>query len=229
MGIAMNNLLLMLQSIDAFFPVGTFTLSNGLETYVQQGKIKNECDLEQYLCCFLETFPFNDLGLMFHAYNSANDANKISMIDNIATAIKIPKEIRAGSNKTGIRLLKAIKHIGNDCPSLNLYQDIIKNGKAKGYHSVALGLYANDINMDINQALEMYTYSTCSAIVNNSVKLVPLSQMGGQKVLSKTITSIDRVIEAAKNTEITDLGRASMTYDILCMQHEKLYYRLYIS
>ena len=39
----------MLQSMDAFFPVGAFTLSNGLEDYVVSGRMKDSVDLRQYL------------------------------------------------------------------------------------------------------------------------------------------------------------------------------------
>ena len=47
----------MMQSLDAFFPVGAFTLSNGLEDYVLRDRIQNGKDLENYIQGFLQIFP----------------------------------------------------------------------------------------------------------------------------------------------------------------------------
>ena len=40
----MGNMLRMLQTIDAFFPIGAFTLSNGLEDYVAAERISSTAD-----------------------------------------------------------------------------------------------------------------------------------------------------------------------------------------
>ena len=47
----MNELkrLYMLQICDSLFPIGAFTLSNGLETYVQRGVVHSPETLAAYL------------------------------------------------------------------------------------------------------------------------------------------------------------------------------------
>ena len=67
MDIIMNeiNFLKLLQSVDAFFPIGAFTLSNGLEDYVLRERIETAEELSEYLKGFLQIFPYNDLGLLF--------------------------------------------------------------------------------------------------------------------------------------------------------------------
>lgn len=52
----MNNavaFLNILQSVDAFFPVGAFTLSNGLEDYVIGERLTGSDELRQYLKGFM--------------------------------------------------------------------------------------------------------------------------------------------------------------------------------
>ena len=61
----------MMQSLDAFFPVGAFTLSNGLEDYVLRDRIQNGKDLENYIQGFLQIFPYSDLGIVSLAYRNA--------------------------------------------------------------------------------------------------------------------------------------------------------------
>ena len=75
----------------------------------------------------------------------------------------------------------------------------------------------------------MYAYSNISSIANNAVKLVPLSQMEGQKVLYDNLAGIVSAVEKAENVFMDDLGIAGSMYEIHCMNHEKLYSRQYMS
>mgnify|MGYP006978079367 FL=1 len=51
-----------LQICDSLFPVGAFTLSNGLETYVQHDIITSPKGLEEYLHSYISVLPYNELG-----------------------------------------------------------------------------------------------------------------------------------------------------------------------
>ena len=43
-----------------------------------------------------------------------------------------------------------------------------------------------DNGIELSEGLAVYGYSICSAIVTNCVKLVPLSQLAGQKILGES-------------------------------------------
>lgn len=62
------SILQMLQVSDSLFPIGAFTLSNGLETFVLDKSLKSKEDLEEYIDCFLSVLPYNELGVMMLAY-----------------------------------------------------------------------------------------------------------------------------------------------------------------
>ena len=59
-----------LQICDSLFPVGAFTLSNGLETYVQHDIITSPKELEEYLHSYISVLPYNELGATAAAYNA---------------------------------------------------------------------------------------------------------------------------------------------------------------
>ena len=46
---SMKSFLSIMQSVDSFFPIGAFTLSNGLEDYVVRERIQTSEDLQAYL------------------------------------------------------------------------------------------------------------------------------------------------------------------------------------
>mgnify|MGYP004571421817 FL=1 len=75
----------------------------------------------------------------------------------------------------------------------------------------------------------MYGYSVISAIVNNAVKLVPLSQLGGQRILFEEMEKLTEAAEKAMKTETEMLGVSGAAYEIHCMNHEHLYSRQYMS
>ena len=51
-----------LQICDSLVPVGAFTLSNGLETYIQHDIITSPKGLEEYLHSYISVLPYNELG-----------------------------------------------------------------------------------------------------------------------------------------------------------------------
>lgn len=222
------SILQMLQVSDSLFPIGAFTLSNGLETFVAEGSLKSNEDLENYLKSFLAVLPYNELGVMMLAYKNADDTNYVNRLDEYFTALKSPFEVRTGSRKLCSRFLKIWESI-REYPHLGNYRKMIKEKKCPGNHAIAVGLYAKDIGLDLNVAAEVYTYSLVSAIVTNAVKTVPLSQLAGQKILNETLEKIEICVETADEIVMEDLGVTAPIIDIAAMNHECLYSRLYMS
>lgn len=224
-----KSFLSMLQSVDAFFPIGAFTLSNGLEDYVVRERITSVIELQEYLAGFLQIFPYNDLGLLALAYHHASEPEYLLRLDAIAGAMKGSSEVRIGSVKMCSRYLKARVAMDDCNGALHWYKEQMAQNEAIGFHPIALGIYAASIDIEEERLLDMYAYSVVSAIVNNAVKLVPLSQMEGQKLLFESLEHLQAVTEAAKQVNLEDLGIAGTACEIHCMNHEKLYSRQYMS
>lgn len=229
MGMDELGFLALLQSVDAFFPVGAFTLSNGLEDYVLSERLRDEEALPTYLRGFLQSFPYGDLGLLSLAYRNAGNREELRTLDHLAAAMKAAKEVRTGSIRMGSRYLKAREAIGDVTEGLAWYRDEIRGKRAYGFHPIALGIYAAEIGYAEEELLAMYGYSVLSAIVNNAVKLVPLSQLSGQRILYEAFDGLKEAAQAALHVTSEQLGVSGAAYEIHCMRHEKLYSRLYMS
>lgn len=210
-----------MQSVDAFFPIGAFTLSNGLENYVLEEWIKSPDDLEKYITGFLHSFPYQDLGMMHLAYENSEDKNYIMRLDETAGAMKIPQEVRNGSLRMGKRFVKALEKMDGNEIDMSWYSN--------GFHPIALGIYGKKCGIDEEQLLIMYGYGTLSAIVNNAVKLVPLSQMEGQRVLHDSFENLKKAVKKTLTITLDDIGVSAIANEIHCMRHERLYTRQYMS
>lgn len=224
-----KSFLKLLQSVDAFFPVGAFTLSNGLEDYVLCEIIKKEQDLCNYLDSFLQVFAYNDLGLLSLAYRNAQNKKQLLLLDQLAGAMKSAKEIRTGSIRMCSRYIKAREAMGDQIKSLVWYKKQIQGKSALGFYPIALGIYAAELKFSLQDFLLMYGYSVISAIVNNVVKLVPLSQLSGQRVLFGKFDELKNAAEKAIDVDFEMLGTSGCAFEIHCMNHEYLYSRQYMS
>lgn len=224
-----KNLLRMMQSVDAFFPIGAFTLSNGLEDYVIRERITSTQELREYLEGFLQIFHYNDLGIVALAYQYEGKPEYLLQLDALVNAMKSSKEVRTGSVKMCSRYLKAREAMEDCNGTLKWYMEIIKEKKAVGFHSIAVGIYGASLGMAMEDLLSMYGYSVLSAIVNNGVKLVPLSQMEGQKELFQIMDKLEEAVQKAMSVKLEELGVSGSAFEIHCMNHEHLYSRQYMS
>lgn len=224
-----KNFLSIMQSVDAFFPIGAFTLSNGLEDYVVREDLKSSRDLEEYMKGFLELFPYQDLGILSLAYKYYKVPEKILLLDELTEAMKGASEVRIGSSRMCSRYLK-VRSAMQDVPQMLLwYEKEIRDKHAAGFHPIALGIYGASVEIEEETLLVMYAYSVVSAIANNTVKLVPLSQMEGQRVLYQNMEHLINAVNQAKKVRIEEIGVSGGLYEIHCMNHERLYSRQYIS
>lgn len=224
------SLLAMLQSQDSLFPIGAFTLSNGLETLVQEMVITTPKDLQEYVKSYLSVMPYNELGVMVLAYRNCQDMIFIQELDEYYAALRVPMEVRQGSEKLCRRFLKILEHIKEkDFSVLNSYYEKIRKRECYGHQPVAVGLYAREQGVPLKEAVTIYGYNILSAIVTNTVKSVPLSQMEGQKILFEAFPDLETAVIQAQKVSLMDIGIGQTECEIAAMRHEILYSRLYMS
>lgn len=228
----MDKRYLLLQINDAAFPIGSYTHSYGLETYIQKNLVKNSNDVYEYIKANAKTnFLYTELLAAYKAYEFAeeNNLSKILELEEIIDASKIPKEIRTASEKLGSRFIKTVSSLDVKYES-NIFNEYIKKeNEGTRIHSSAYGVFCFSAGIDKVKAMEGYLYAYVSASIINAVKLIPLSQNEGQKILYNCYKFFDEIIDMLPNFDIKDLCLSTPGFDIRCMQHEALYSRLYMS
>lgn len=97
-----NNLLSLLQLSDPTLPIGGFAHSAGLETYIQKGIVKDLKSAAAYVAGMLsQNIQYTDAAFVSFVYDAAqqNNFEELILLDDECTAVKLPKEIRQGSQK----------------------------------------------------------------------------------------------------------------------------------
>lgn len=228
----MNPLLTLLQINDSMFPIGGFTQSYGLESYVSQGFVRDTETSFTYAENMLRHNVFyNDAAFLMSTWKMLDEkkhASHFKKQDELISALKAPMEIRMASRKLAIRFLKVTQDLKPVTRCSN-YLKKIQDGRLHGHYPVAFAMYAHAHRILKKDVLSAFYYNTLAGIVTNCAKLVPISQNDGQKILFQLQPTINELVEKQDMLDDSLMGLCFIGQEIRCMQHEKQYSRLYIS
>jgi urease accessory protein len=226
-----SNLIKLLHLTDPALPIGGFSHSAGLETYVQQGKVNNTSTAKDFVMQMLsKNIHYTDAAFVSLAYDAAEaqDMATIIALDAECSAVKLPEEMRKASSKMGNRLSKIFYPLCTD-EFIDAYYEAIKILQTSGHYCIAFALVAAAHNIEKQEALTGFYYNAAVGFVTNSVKLIPLSQQSGQEILYSLHSLIEKLAKENLQPDKELIGLCCSAFDIKAMQHERLYSRLYMS
>ncbi|KFF75577.1 urease accessory protein UreF [Chryseobacterium sp. P1-3] len=221
----------LLHLADPTLPIGGYTHSNGLETYVQERIVHNVETAREFVQNMLQyNLKFNDGAFVKLAYEAAEkgDLQALLTLDNECNAVKCPKEIRQASQKLGLRLIKIFKR-RESFPFMEAFEKAIRNKEANSHYCIVFGVYAYLMEIPLYEALLGFYYTSVAGMITNAVKLVPLGQLDGQDILFALYPVMEKTVWETMEMDRDMVGLCNTAFDIRCMQHERLYSRLYMS
>lgn len=223
---------LLLQVNDALFPIGAYSHSYGLETYIQKELVTNADEAWAFIKSrMVNGFCYNEFlsARLAWEYASEGSISKLDALEDDLQALRIPREIREAGNKLGSRFVKTLTKLDIPYETESFNEYIKMRGQKPVSHSVIYGVFCAAAGIEKEAALEAFLYAQASTMVTNCVKTIPLSQSDGQKLLFKSHALFDKLIEKIEELTEDDLCRSAPGFDIRCMQHEGLYSRIYMS
>lgn len=228
-----DKLFYLLQINDALFPIGGYSHSQGLETYIQKGIVHDQASAARYLqqkLCW-STAPAELLAVrLVHEYAATSDLCGILRIETLLDASRIPAEQRDASRKMGARFAKTMGKLELPIPPKSIFHQYLQTREGTSInHCCIYGVFCAAMEISLEETLTHYLYAQTSAMATNCVKTVPLSQSTGQKLLSACYPCMQELIQQAKGQTEDDLCLSAPGFDIRGIQHERLYSRIYMS
>lgn len=219
-----------LQLADSLFPSGLYTLSHGLESFAQAGLLKPAM-LEGLLTDYLRhgVGPSDGAALACaHRAAEVGDLDMAVQADLRLTAVKLAREARTNSQRTGRQLLKTASSIfGGE--ALRSYGGMVERGEAPGNHAVALGLAMAQLGIDREHAVAGELYAFAAGAVGSAVRLAVIDHHFAQVVLTALRPVIVQSARVHCPSNIRDIASSTPLIDIMAMQHERAEVRLFVS
>jgi urease accessory protein len=226
----------LLQITDQFFPTGGYAFSHALETYIAEGIVHDLVSCHRLLenLCWHAIGPC-DLVFCAHAYRLAAGVETIQdtlaalvASDHLLAAYKVPRELRQESQHTGQAFLRAAMAL-EPAPLVQAFWAQVQRGATPGHHALVFGLVAQHLGCDLESTLLAYLYTVLTGLVAAALRLVPLGQSDGQRLLHALAPLSRDLIAEYGELQPEEAWGSTPGLDIRSMQHERLYSRLYRS
>ena len=218
----------LMQLADSFFPSGMFGLSGGMESFVKSGRVKNGNDVLRFI---RQQIKFQivpcDCAVLSAVMKSAKkgDVAGAMAADNRCYSIKLVREVRVASSRSGRQLLSTLAHMANDKFAKKFHAKVEAKESA-GTYPACLAVAAGALRIPEKSALRMMLYSYCVSIVGSAVRLGVISHIEGQSILTQLARDVNSA-KAARNT--SELWQLAPLAEILQMQHEQDDLRMFIT
>jgi urease accessory protein len=223
-----DNFLPLLVWLNPSFPIGSFAYSHGIEWAVETGDIKNAETCAAWLTDLLNHGgPWSDAVLLAAAHRSVESKDNAALLEaaELASALSPSKERKLETLKQGDAFLLAVKSAW-PCEAVDRFAKIWPYETA---FPVAVGVAGAGHGIALGRVLEAYLLAAVTNLVSAAVRLIPLGQTDGTKVVAR-LTPLAREIAArAGRSTLEDAGGAAFRSDIASMRHETQYTRLFRS
>jgi urease accessory protein len=210
------------------YPVGAFSYSSGIEWAVEAGDIKDAQTLQAWLAVLLAGGSgFADAVFFVHAHRAiaGKDNAALRAVAELAAAFVSSKERFLETTTQGRAFLEAT-HAAWPCEALERLGATWDEPVAL---PVAVAVACAGHGVPCNAALHAFLHALTANWISAGVRLIPLGQTDGQRVLAALEETVRATAGRALRRPLDELGSAAFRADLASMRHETQYTRLFRS
>jgi len=233
MNLSPQDLLTLLQWCDSLFPAGSYAHSFGLEEAVREGRVRDGEGLFQSIRAKLiyAVFPGESV-LLRAAYDAAlqQDLAALSALDEAGMAMRLPMEFREGGRAIGRRWIQMTADLYPTSWTKRCLEALAE-GRLRGDSAVAFALAGVAAERPFIPTLIGYVYGVASSQVSAGLRLLPIGQGEGQRILDRLWREVCDAGMLETVVSQSDATPASFqpALEIRSMRHEMAEMRLFQS
>ena len=218
-------LLRLLQLASPALPVGAFNFSQGLEQAIERQWVQDEAGAQQWIAGIARHgIAQLDLPLVLRLQRAfaAGDERRARALSAELVASRETAELRAEERHLGQSLAKLL-------PSLGVTRATGWSRLPECSFAAMFALAAADSGIDETLTLHGYLWTWTENQVLCAVKLLPLGQTAGQRVLENLRLQMPQWVASSLAVEDDELGTATPLLGMASAWHETQYTRLFRS
>jgi urease accessory protein len=210
------------------YPVGAFSYSSGIEWAVEAGDIINAETLRGWLAVMIGQGGGScDAALFAHAHRAAAAADDATLrtVAELAAAFAPSKERHLESTAQGNAFVEATRAAWA-CEAVERLKSIWDGPVA---YPVAVAVATAGHAVALEPAMGAYLQALAANWVSAGVRLIPLGQSDGQRVLAALEPVVAATAQRALVVKLDDIGSSALRADLASARHETQYTRLFRS
>lgn len=215
----------LLQLVSPALPVGAYAYSQALEYAVEDGWITSEQQAADWIAGLLSHSQARlDAPVLFrlHAAWQADETEQVMAWNHYLYASRESAELQAEDYTLARALTRLLVDLDID-RALPLKQ------QTRLSYACPFALAAVQWQISAGDAVAGYLWSWAENQVAAAIKLVPLGQTAGQRILLKLGQTIPALVAAAQQIEDEHIGQVAHTQAMASAWHERQYSRLFRS
>jgi urease accessory protein len=214
----------LLRLVSPSLPVGAFSYSRGLEGAVRAGWVLDEATARDWIHGTLEhTFAALDGALFWRMIQALHEDGheRFRQADAWLAAGRESSEMQLEDRRMGEALLRLLVDL--EVPLAQQYAD---SGLT---YPAAFAIAAHHWNIAPAPALKGLMWSVVEGQVAAAIRLMPLGQTAGQRILIGAVEVIERSAAYARTLDDSQIGNVSVAMAMASAWHESQYSRLFRS
>lgn len=218
-------LLRLMQLTSPSLPVGAFAYSQGLEAAVEVGLLTDRDSAGRWILDIMKNgLARLELPLFYRLYAAwqVGDEAIVKRYNAELFAQRETRELRAEDAHMGGALARLLTEL--DMPEAKAWK-----GNPKASFTTLFALACVKWQIEVDQAAHGFLWSWLENQVAAAIKLVPLGQTDGQKLIGELLPHIPDLLAKAKMLTDDEIGASLPLLAILSGQHETQYSRLFRS
>jgi len=210
------------------FPIGAFSYSSGIEWAIEAGDITDSATLRRWLAVMLgRGSGFCDAVFLVHAHRAIveKDDALLGEVAELAAAFAPSKERFLETTAQGQAFLATAREAW-PCRALDRFLKVWAGPVAL---PVAVGVACAGHGVPLAPATHAYLQAFVANLISAGVRLVPLGQTEGQRMIAALEHDIAATARRALSAPLDDAGTSAFRVDLASMHHETQYTRLFRS
>lgn len=217
-------LLRLLQLASPTLPVGAYAYSQGMEHAIDQQWLVDADSTQQWIIGVMQhSLVYVDLPIFARLYaaQAEDQTDAFEYWNQYLLASRESSELQNEDLHLGNALLQLLSDLGIESATTRLEQPVS--------FAAAFSLACVHWNIYLEDSASALLWSWADNQVAAAIKLVPLGQTAGQRILVKCMEHIPQAIETGLALRDEEIGFSSPALAIGSAHHEKQYSRLFRS